>query len=101
MPRLDVRHDQRQRRLRRVVGAALGRPLDVDPVAAEHEQVEIHLARTPTLALLAAERPLEPLEREQQRDGARAPASRPAGTSSATTAFRNSGWSSDAHGSVA
>ena len=65
-----MRDRQRQRRLRRVVAAALGRPLDVDPVAAEDEQVEVDLARSPALPRLAAECPLEALERDEQRERA-------------------------------
>ena len=36
----------------------------------EHEKVEIELARPPALAILTAERPLELLEGDEQRDGA-------------------------------
>ena len=60
-------------RLDRVVGSGLRRPLDVDPVAAEDEQVEVELARAPALALLPAERPLDALERDQQRERAGRP----------------------------
>jgi hypothetical protein len=37
--------------------------LDVDLVAAEDEQVEVDLARTPALTLLTAQRKLDSLER--------------------------------------
>ena len=47
-----------------------GRPLDVDPVPPEHQQVEVDLARAPSLARLPPERPLELLERDEQRGGA-------------------------------
>ncbi len=40
-------------------------------MAAEHEQVEIELSRSPALALLTPERPLEPLQGNEQRDGGR------------------------------
>lgn len=50
----------------RVIAPVERRPLDPDAVAAEHEQVEVELARAPALARAAPERPLEPLEREQE-----------------------------------
>ena len=56
-------------RLRRVIRAGLGRPLDGDPVATEQQQVEVELARPPAGALPAPERPLQLLERDEQRDG--------------------------------
>ena len=43
------------------------RSLDVDPVAAEDEQVEVELARSPTPAGLTTEGALEALECEQER----------------------------------
>ena len=63
-------HHERQRGLRRVLAPARRRPLDVDPVAPEHEQVEVDLARAPALARLPPERPLQALERDEQRRGA-------------------------------
>ena len=41
-----------------------GRAIHLDPVAPEQQQVEVHLARPPSLALLAAEGALEALEGE-------------------------------------
>ena len=41
-------------------------PLDADSMAAEDEQVEVDLARSPALALFAADRLLQPLERREQ-----------------------------------
>ena len=51
--------------------AGFRRPLDVDPVAAEDEQVQVQLARPPSLALAPPERALQPLQRdkESQRAG--------------------------------
>ena len=46
------------------------RPCNVDEVTAEHQQVQIDLARAPTLTLLTAERYLEALQRSQQGEGA-------------------------------
>ena len=51
-------------------GPALGWALDADALPAEHEQVEVELARPPAIPLAAAERPLDPLERHEQGDGA-------------------------------
>ena len=75
------------------------RPLDVDPVAAEDQQVEVELARPPSSAVLGGRRrardPATPQERERARSGVG-----PAGTSRATTAFRKSGWSTTPTGRV-
>ena len=61
-----MRDLQQLRGLRRVgegvIGARTGRALDADPRAAEHEQVEVELARAPPAARPAPERPLELLE---------------------------------------
>ena len=46
------------------------RSLDVDPVATEHEEVEIQLAGTPTLPIAPPERPLQSLEAYEQRQRA-------------------------------
>ena len=70
MPRLGVRHHQRHQGLRGVIAPPGRRPLHVHPVAPEDQQVKVHLARPPPLALLPAERPLQPLERDEQRGGA-------------------------------
>ena len=77
VPRLAVRHCQRQRRLRRIVAPPGSRPLDLDRVPPEHQQVEVHLARTPSLARLPPERSLEPLERDEQGGRRHAPATWP------------------------
>ena len=63
-------HDQEAVRLARIERQALRRPIERQPGAAEDQQVEVELARAPALALLAAERPLELLERDEQRDRA-------------------------------
>ncbi len=42
-------------------------PRNVDPVPPEDQQVEVHLARPPALALLPPELPLQALERDQER----------------------------------
>ena len=84
----------------RVVGACLGRALHADPGPSEDEQVEVQFAWAPALADLTTGRAFQRLERGRS---ARAPAagSAPAGTSSATTALRKSGWSVTPTGSVA
>jgi hypothetical protein len=61
-----MRYDERQARLGRVVRLDAGRALDRQPGAAEHEQVEVELARAPAAACAAPERPLEALQRGQQ-----------------------------------
>src|SRR5947207_2148643 len=51
-------------------GSAI-RPLDPKRAAAKQQQVEVHLARSPTLALLAPDRLLEPLQGDEQCHRAR------------------------------
>ena len=53
-----------------IVAPTRRRPLHVDPVSPEDQQVQVHLARPPSLPLLPPERPLQPLERDEQRRGA-------------------------------
>ena len=77
---------------RRGQGHALGRPFDGQPMATEDQQVEVELARAPPPSSTAAERALEVLEGDEQ-GVAPVAGSGPAGTSSATTAFKKSGWS--------
>ncbi len=82
------------------MAATVGRPFHVDRLAPEHQQVQVQRPGTPSRTVPASERSLEPLERDEQ--GERRPTgSRPTGTSSATTAFRNSGWSRTPTGAVA
>ena len=68
-----MRHLEELRRLRGidagVEGSPFGRPLDREAGAAEDEQVEVELARTPTAARRPAESTLELLERGQQLGG--------------------------------
>ena len=47
---------------------ALGRPLDGQPMSAEHEEIEVQLAGTPALSLAAACVALECLQRHKQVD---------------------------------
>ncbi len=56
--------------LRRIVRPGFGRTLDLDPVPAEHEEVQVQLARPPPLAVATPERRLEPLERDEEGEGA-------------------------------
>ena len=58
------------RRSRRIRRSGLRRSLDVDPVAAEDEQVEVQLARPPSLPLTPSERSLQPLQPDEQRQRA-------------------------------
>jgi hypothetical protein len=46
------------------------RPLDPHLVLTEDQEVEVELPGPPASALMAAERPLEALERDEQREGA-------------------------------
>lgn len=62
--------DEQSVGLARVEGDAFGRSLDRQPGTAEHEEIEVELARTPSLAFLAAECPLQLLQGDEQRDGA-------------------------------
>ena len=71
-----------------------------EPRPTEDEEVEVELARAPATALPATERALERLEPGQQRQRAGSPGPGPAGTSSATTALWNSGWSVTPTGAV-
>jgi hypothetical protein len=47
----------------------LDRSLHGDLVAPEDQQIEVELPRTPTLALLPPERPLDALQRDEQGEG--------------------------------
>ena len=89
------------RRLRGVAGARLDGALDVDPVAAEDEQVEVELARAPALAAHGGRTRRSRRFSATSRASAPVAGSGPAGTSSATAALRNSGWSTTPTGSVA
>lgn len=53
----------------RVEGAGLRGPLDREPSAPEHEQVEVELAGAPARARLTAEGRFETLQLDEQRDG--------------------------------
>lgn len=63
--------DDQVGRFRRVAGASFVRSTHVDPGTAEHEQVEVDLARTPSFPVTSSERPLDLLERDQERGGSR------------------------------
>jgi hypothetical protein len=65
LPGEPMRNDE-VRRSRWIRRAGFRRSLDVDPMSAEDEQVEVQLARTPALALAPPERALQPLERDEQ-----------------------------------
>ena len=64
---LGVRHDERRAALRGVVRLRFRRPFDGQVRSAEEQQVEVELARAPADARPAPERPLELLERREQR----------------------------------
>jgi hypothetical protein len=55
--------------LARVEGQPCGRPIKGQAGPAEHEQIEVELARPPALALLSTECPLELLQGDQQGRG--------------------------------
>jgi hypothetical protein len=59
-------HDEEPVGLAPIERQALGRPIQGQPRAAEHEQVEVELARPPALPIASAERPLELLEGDQE-----------------------------------
>ena len=64
-------HDEQPIGLAGIEREACRRSLEREPGPPEHQQVEVELARTPALALLAPERPLELLEGDEQRGGTR------------------------------
>ena len=66
-----MRDGERKRGLGRVRAPTCGRTLHLHLVPAKDQQVQVHLARPPTLADLAPKRPLQTLERHQQGRGAR------------------------------
>ncbi len=69
LPGEPMRNDE-VRRSRWIRRSGFRRSLDVDPVAAEDEQVEVQLARPPPLALTPSERSLQPLQPDEQRQRA-------------------------------
>ena len=83
---------------RRVERHSLGRALDRDAATPEEEEIEVELAGTPAPAITTPERPLDALERDEERERARSMV-RPCGDIERDDGLRRFvGWYTEYHG---